>query len=83
MKNIKVKRHEDDNSVKVRIEHNAKMTSTVDKLLKLDECDCRQAIRVSRKYRRANKATTKFIDDERLKIKRLSRIRPTPSSLTI
>lgn len=45
------------------------MTSTVDKLLKLDECDCRQAIRVSRKYRKANKATAKFIDDEGLKIK--------------
>ncbi len=69
MKNIKVKRHEDDNSVKVRIEHNAKMASTVDKLLKLDERDFRQVIRVSRKYRKANKAMAKFIDDEGLKIK--------------
>lgn len=69
MKNIKVKRHEDDNSVKVRIEHNAKMASTVDKLLKLDERDFRQVIKVSRKYRKANKAMAKFIDDEGLKIK--------------
>lgn len=69
MKNIKVKRHEDDNSVKVRIEHNAKMASTVDKLLKLDERDFRRVIKVSRKYRKANKAMAKFIDDEGLKIK--------------
>lgn len=69
MKNIKVKRHEDDNSVKVRIEHNAKMASTVDKLLKLDERDFRRVIKVSRKYRNANKAMAKFIDDEGLKIK--------------
>lgn len=69
MKNIKVKRHEDDNSVKVRIEHNAKMASTVDKLLKLDDRDFRQVIKVSRKYRKANKAMAKFIDDEGLKIK--------------
>lgn len=69
MKNIKVKRHEDDNSVKVRIEHNAKMASTVDKLLKLDDRDFRQVIKISRKYRKANKAMAKFIDDEGLKIK--------------
>lgn len=69
MKNIKVKRHEDDNSVKVRIEHSAKMASTVDKLLKLDDRDFRQVIKISRKYRKANKAMAKFIDDEGLKIK--------------
>lgn len=64
MKNIKVKRHEDDNSVKVRIEHNAKMASAVESFLKIDERDFRQAIRGSRKYRKTNKAMAKFINDE-------------------
>ena len=69
MKNIKVKRLEDSNSVKVRIEHSAKMATTVDKLLKLDDREFRKVIAVSKKYRKANKAMAKFVDEEGLRIK--------------
>ena len=69
MKNIKIKRLEDSNSVKVRIEHSAKMASTVDKLLKLDDRDFRRAIKISKKYRRANKSMAKFVDEDGLRIK--------------
>lgn len=69
MKNIKIKRLEDSNSVKVRIEHSAKMASTVDKLLKLNEYDFKKTIQIAKKYRHANKAMAKFIDNPELKIK--------------
>lgn len=69
MKNIKIKRLEDSNSVKVRIEHNAKMATTVDKLIKLNDREFQKAIAISKKYRRANKAMAKFVDEEGLKIK--------------
>ncbi len=69
MKNIKVKRLEDSNSVSVRIEHSAKMATTVDKLLKLDDYDFRKVIAISKKYRKANKAIFSFLDDESVKIK--------------
>ncbi|MBR2766825.1 hypothetical protein IKF63_01215 [Candidatus Saccharibacteria bacterium] len=69
MKNIKVKRLDDSNSVNVRIEHSAKMATTVDKLLKLDDYDFRKVIVVSKKYRKANKAIFSFLDDESVKIK--------------
>lgn len=68
MKNIKVKQLT-DNSVKVRIEHSAKMASTVDELLKLNDSDFRNAIISARKYRRANKKMSKFMDDAKLRIK--------------
>jgi hypothetical protein len=69
MKNIKVKHLDDTNSVKVRFEHTAKMTESVDKLLKLSDYDFRQAIRVSKKYRKANKAMSKYADEETLKVR--------------
>jgi len=69
MKNIKIKRQDDDISVKVRIEHNAKMATTVDKLLKLRDEEFRKVIKISKKYRKANRAMSKFVDDEGLKIK--------------
>jgi len=69
MKNIKVKRQDDDISVKVRIEHSAKMTTTVDKLLKLEDDEFRKVVSISKKYRKANKAMADFIDEEDLKIK--------------
>jgi len=69
MKNIKVKHLDDTNSVKVRIEHTAKMAESVDKLLKLSDYDFRQAIRVSKKYRKANKAMSKYADEETLKVR--------------
>lgn len=69
MKNIKVKRLEDDNSVNVRIEHSTKMAATVDKLLKLDDGNFRKAISIAKKYRKANRSMAKFIDKEDLRIK--------------
>ena len=69
MKNIKIKRLEDDNSVNVRIEHTTKMAATVDKLLKLDDYDFRKAIKISKKYRKANRSMAKFIDNPELRIK--------------
>lgn len=69
MKNIKVKHLDDTNSVKVRFEHTAKMAESVDKLLKLSDYDFRQAIRVSKKYRKANKAMSKYADEETLKVR--------------
>ena len=69
MKNIKIKRLEDDNSVNVRIEHTTKMAATVDKLLKLDDYDFRKVIKISKKYRKANRSMAKFIDNPELRIK--------------
>ena len=68
MKNIKIKTLE-DNSVKVRIEHSAKMTATVDELLKLSDSDFNNAIATAKNYRRANKKMSKFLDDQKLRIK--------------
>lgn len=68
MKNIKVKRLEDSNSVNVRFEHTAKMAPTVDELKELLPSDFRKVIRLAKRYRRANRSMAKFIDDESMKI---------------
>lgn len=68
MKNIKVKRLDDSNSVNVRIEHTAKMAPTVDELKELTNGDFRNVIRLAKKYRRANRSMSKFVDNEGLQI---------------
>lgn len=69
MKNIKVKRLDDSNSVNVRIEHSTQMSKIVDKLLKLSDDDFKSSIKISRKYRKANKSMGKFIRVSELEIK--------------
>jgi hypothetical protein len=69
MKNIKVKHLDDSNSVNVRIEHSTQMSKIVDKLLKLSDDDFKSSIKISRKYRKANKSMGKFIRVSELEIK--------------
>lgn len=69
MKNTKVKHLDDSNSVNVRIEHSTQMSKIVDKLLKLSDDDFRSSIKISRKYRKANKAMGKLIRVSELEVK--------------